>query len=681
MWPLVAGVVLLSAHAHAVGTRTFTLDTLDEMSGGDLKGVAVGSDGAVRAGWTLGSLPLPDSTACFSTLGLADGSILVGTGPSGKVFRVAGDQVALHADTQALAVTALAQAASGTVYAATMPDGKIFKIAQGKAEPFATLPDASHVWALAMDKSRTVLFAATGPTGKVFRIDAAGAVSVYYASDEPHLVSLAAAPTGELYAGSSGKGILYKITGPGRAEVLYDFSGEEVKGIAIGPGGAVWAIANEYGQPPDIPRRSPGAAHAAAGPSSQSMRLKPGKGVLVRFDAQGRPERMMRHDEFHYMSLALDDEGRPYVGTGADGRVYTVDDAHAVTLVANVDERQVGSLAAGGLPRNAARPGGAWACASDAAVLHRVLSVGGADAVWTSKPLDAGLRARFGRLGWRATGPLELSTRTGNTEKPDATWSPWSNPLAAPGPITSPAGRFVQVRARWKGDPKATLTEVTLPFVTENLRPVITEVTAAHKSQVPPTREGVVASGGDVPKHDTVVRVSWRVDNADSDTLRYRIAFRREDQQLWRDVLRPDEILSKTEYDWDTLAIPEGRYRIRVEASDELANAPDQVLKHALESSTVIVDNSPPEIRDLTMNGRKLVARLVDGLGPIARAELAVDGRLDWRPLAPADGIFDTADERLDADVSALVPPGPHIVAVRAFDAVGNVAVREVETK
>jgi hypothetical protein len=681
LWPLVGAAVLFSAHAGAVGTRTFELDTLDEMSGGDLKGVAVGSDGAVRAGWTLGSLPLPDSTACFATLGLADGSVLVGTSPSGKVFRVAGDQVALHADTQALAVTALAQAANGTVYAATMPDGKIFKITQGKAEPFATLPDASHVWALAMDKSRTVLFAATGPTGKVFRIDAAGTASVYFTSDEPHLVSLAAAPNGDLYAGSSGKGILYKITGPGRAEVLYDFSGEEVKAVAVAPNGAVWAIANDYGAPPEIPRRSRAAGREPAGPATTPLRAKPGKGVLVRFDAQGRPERMMKHDEFHYMSLALDDEGRPYVGTGAEGRVYTVDDAHAVSLVANVDERQVGALSAGGLPKGAARPGGAWACASDAAVLHRVLSVGGADSVWTSKPLDAGLRARFGQLGWRATGPLELSTRTGNTEKPDATWSAWSNPLVAPGRIASPSGRYVQVRARWKGDPKAALTEVTLPFVTENLRPVVTDVSAAHKSQAPSSREGVVASGGDVPKHDTVVRVTWRVDNADSDTLRYRIAFRREDQALWRDMLRPDEILSKTEYDWDTLAIPEGRYRIRVEASDELANAPDQALRHTLESSTVLVDNTPPDIRELAVNGRKLVARIVDGLGPVVRAEIAVDGRLDWRPLSPADGIFDAADERIDADVGALVPAGPHIVAVRAFDAVGNVAVREVETK
>src|SRR5207247_3613373 len=84
--------LLLSTNAHAVGTRTFVLDTLDELSGGDLKGVAVGSDGAVRAGWTLGNVPLTDVSSCFSGLTLVDGATLVGTGPTGKVFRVAGDQ-------------------------------------------------------------------------------------------------------------------------------------------------------------------------------------------------------------------------------------------------------------------------------------------------------------------------------------------------------------------------------------------------------------------------------------------------------------------------------------------------------------------------------------------------------------------------------------------------------------
>jgi hypothetical protein len=67
---LAAGLVLaplfFAGGAGAVGTRTFVLDTLEKMSGGDLKGVSVSSDGTVRAGLTLGSAPIPDATSVFA---------------------------------------------------------------------------------------------------------------------------------------------------------------------------------------------------------------------------------------------------------------------------------------------------------------------------------------------------------------------------------------------------------------------------------------------------------------------------------------------------------------------------------------------------------------------------------------------------------------------------------------
>jgi hypothetical protein len=352
--------------------------------------------------------------------------------------------------------------------------------------------------------------------------------------------------------------------------------------------------------------------------------------------------------------------------------VYTVDDAHTVSLVGDTDERQVGAIGVAGKTR--------FAVGSDPAVFHRVLSIGGADAVWTSKALDAGLRARFGHLTWQGTGPLEVSTRTGDTRTPDSTWSAWQGPIAQGGASPSPAGRFVQVRARLR-DASATIADVTVAFATENLRAVVTDVEAHEKGAAHESKEGLPASGGEPPKHDSVVHVSWKVDNPDSDELRYRVQFRREGQARWIDATPPDDVLTKPELEWDTAALPEGSYRLRVDASDEIANPPDDVTHHALESGPVRVDNTPPVFKALAINGRRLRAEVVDGIGPIARVEVAVDGRVEWRPVLPVDGIFDTADETVDADITPLVPsgPGPHVVAVRAFDAAGNSVVREVE--
>ena len=61
--------------------------------------------------------------------------------------------------------------------------------------------------------------------------------------------------------------------------------------------------------------------------------------------------------------------------------------------------------------------------------------------------------------------------------------------------------------------------------MTENLRAVVTDVEAHEKGAAhETTKEGIPASGGEPPKHDSVVHVTWKVDNPDSDELRYRVA-------------------------------------------------------------------------------------------------------------------------------------------------------------
>ncbi|HEX3770636.1 MAG TPA: hypothetical protein VHV30_07225 [Polyangiaceae bacterium] len=670
--------VAAAPDAAAVGTRTFELDSLEKLSGGDVKGVSIGSDGVVRAGWTIGNVPLPADAGTTATcaVGLADGSVLVGTGPAsgGKVVRIAADQASVFADTKESAVTALAVDRAGAVYAGTT-SGRIYKVTQGKAQLFATLAGVDNVFALAVDKAGTGLYAGTGAEGVVMHVEPSGASSVYFKADDPFVVSLAVAADGAVYAGTSGKGLLYRIASAGHATVLYDFPGSDVHAIALGPNGSVYAVVNEEPSSSSSENESSSSrrssARSPAGPAT-IPKPKPGKGNLWRFDARGRPERMMHHDDFHFMALAVDDRGVAFVGTGAEGRVYSVDDTHTVSLMADLDDRQATAVGVAGKTR--------FVLGSDPAVFHRVLAVGGADAVWTSKTLDAGLRARFGHMTWRSSGSIEVSTRSGDTSTPDGTWSAWQGPVPPGGAVGSPPGRFVQVRARLR-DASASIADVTLAFATENLRAVVTDVEAHEKGVTRETKEGLTASGAEPPKHDSVVHVSWKVDNPDSDELRYRVQFRREGQARWIDATPPDDVLTKTELDWDTTALPEGSYRVRVDASDEIANAPEETTHHALESAPVLVDNTPPVFKAVAMNGRRLHAEVVDGVGPIARVEVAIDGKPAWRPLAAADGIFDTAAETVDADLTSLLPPGPgpHIVAVRAFDAAGNAAVREIE--
>jgi hypothetical protein len=361
------------------------------------------------------------------------------------------------------------------------------------------------------------------------------------------------------------------------------------------------------------------------------------------------------------------------VGTAVEGRLYTVDDGHLERLLAHVDQRAVGALVMSGKRH--------WIIGSDPVVAHEIKGVGGADAVWTSKVLDAGLRATYGRLTWRATGTVEMSIRSGNTATPDDTWNAWSPPLAAPGVPKMDGARYTQIRARWSRDTQAGLRDVHLYFVTDNARAIITSIDASQRASGRTLRQGMQASGGEAPRASSSVKISWRVDNPDQDEMRYRLFYRLDAEAQWRPMAKPSDKITSTDYTWDTSSLPEGTYRILVEGTDELANPPDKVTKHSLTSGPVLVDNTPPVFKALDLRGRRLSGEVVDGVGPIARVEVSVAGSDEWRPIAPKDGVFDSPAEAFDADVSAIVPPGPAIVAVRAYDTAGNMVSRNVEAR
>jgi hypothetical protein len=672
---LSATLALAPSSALAVGTRSFDLDSLDDLSGGDLTNVAIDSHGAIRAGFELGKVGITEAQSAWGSVLLPDGSVLIGTGNEGKILRVSNSQVSVAATTGEMAVTSLAVAWNGDVIAGSFPKGRLFKLPKGEgkggqAAAFGTgLEGVEYIWALAFDPKSKSLYAATGPEGKVLRIDEQGRAQVHFDAEDAHIVSLAVAPDGTVYAGTSGKAMLFEISGPGRAKVLYDFDADDVSAIAVAKDGTVWATANKYSGSFSLPGKGSGGI---AGPSA-SRPSKPGEGVLVRFK-NGTPEEMMSDKKTHYQSLALDDAGVPYVGTGAEGRVYTVDDNHLTRLVADTDSRQVGSLLMAGKRR--------YLVGSDPVAFRDIKGEGGSEAVWTSKVLDAGMRASFGNLTWRGAGSVEISTRSGSTQEPDASWSSWTVLGTAPGKVKSPPGRYVQMRARFAKDPKAFVNELHLAFVTDNARAIVSSISAESKVQKRGSLStGMVSSGGKAPKPSSTVSLKWDVENPDKDELRYRISYRLEGQTTWRDALKPAEIFTGTSYEWDTSALPEGLYRVRVEATDELVNPPDRVTRHSLESSTVLVDNTPPVFKSISLSGRKLSGEVQDGLGPISRIEVSIAGTDDWRPIFPTDLVFDDPSEKFDTDLSSLVPPGSKLIAVRAYDQAGNSVSKELEAK
>ncbi len=126
-------------------------------------------------------------------------------------------------------------------------------------------------------------------------------------------MSVAVAPDGTVYTGASDKAKLYKVTGPGRATVLYDFGRTEVRAIAIGKKGEVYAIANEIKTGSYAPSKRSGSSKDIAGPVPKPPKTK-GKGTLYRFEPDGSPDQLLDDKDEHFVSLTVGDDGKPYVG-------------------------------------------------------------------------------------------------------------------------------------------------------------------------------------------------------------------------------------------------------------------------------------------------------------------------------------------------------------------------------
>lgn len=643
--------------AHASPTRVFVIDDAEALAAGETDGATVRSDGVVVRGTHFDRVELAGVSVAYSSLALADGSILVGTADQGRIYKLKNGESSVFSETHTVLVASLALGPNGIVYAGTLPEGKVFSVdAAGAATELAKLEGAQHVWSLAWSGTRNTLFAGTGPEGKVFAVTPAGQATLWYDAEASHIMSLGIEPGGSVLAGTSDKALLFRLRSANQAEVVFDFPGNELTALTIHQDGSIAVTANELPDPPSAP-----AAAATPPASSPPARPRAGKGRLWRIGTDGRSEQIFAREDGHFSSLWFANDGSLFVGLGIEGRIYRVLADRSWSTYADFDERQVVSLGGtGSIP--------SFALTSDGAAVYRPSNESANPGTWTSKVQDASSQGRFGAVTWRAVGSVRFQTRSGNTEEPNATWSEWSAPLTSPGPIRSASARYLQLRATLGAD--ATLYEVEAYYLPQNQRAYIKELTVKSKRTSSDT-----PAAGEAPRAPTGMAVAWKVDNVDNDSLRYRLWFRQERQTAWRPMLAEQETLTRAEYTWDTNVIPDGIYVLRVQVSDELANADPYALVSEAQSEPVLIDNTPPAL-SLELDHQTLKGHVTDALGPISRIEYTSDGR-SWRPLLPVDDLLDTNDERFELPVGALNALNG-IVAVRAFDAADNSATAEV---
>ena len=150
---------------------------------------------------------------------------------------------------------------------------------------------------------------------------------------------------------------------------------------------------------------------------------------------------------------------------------------------------------------------------------------------------------------------------------------------------------------------------------------------------------------------------------------------------LFRSLLK-DRISDKF-FSWDANTLPDGRYVVKVVASDSPANSEAEALADEKISQPFDIDNTPPAIRNLQARREsprvRVTLHAADAISTIKKAEYSVDGG-DWQFVLPSDLIADSLDEDFNF-LTAELSPGEHTIAVRVYDKVDNVGVEKVVVK
>ncbi len=737
---LVVGLVVLGASASlAVQTSFWQVGTFDDLLQGTMHGVLLTKDGALKLAPNAETVFNPDQTLALSLASDSKHNLYIGTGHQGKVFRVGPDMKGSLFFTAAEPdVFAMVEGPDGALYVATSPEGKIYRVTpDGNSKVFFD-PKTKYIWALEFDKQGH-LYAGTGDRGLIFRVDADGTGKVFFDSHQTHIMCLTEDSAGNLLAGSVPDGLIYRIPPDGKPFVLYKADYPEIHDLAVDSHGSIYAAAlgATGGQPVPFQLSAPGAAPVQGGTTTVTVTAstenqasetakdqKPaqtprpsasfnrpnaapfgammpqaptGRGALIRISPDLSAETIWTSNKESVFGLAVH-RNQVLFTTDQDGRIFEVDpneDGQNLTLVTQTHE----SLAT----RLLYQGNNLFVATSNIAKLMRLGQGNGPEGSYESSVKDTKFVSKWGVIAWRATVPqgasLKFYARSGNSDRPDPTWSDWSGPYNNPegSTIQCPSARYLQWKAVLQGstDSGPVLDDVTVSYLNQNLPPAIQSLNVSSSGErtgpsavsppviAPPAAGGALtvtssASGmpGPTPpvfqpdlQSPTVL--TWQAQDPNGDQLVYSLYVKATDEKEWH--LLKDK-MHQTVYVMEPNSLPDGKYVAKLVASDKESNPPSMAREDMLESAPFWIDNTPPDVRVLsqtaTSGGAEIHFQASDETSPLRSAAVSQDGK-EWRDITSDDGIIDSRSETFTVRVGNL-GPGEHVIILRAFDTAGN---------
>jgi hypothetical protein len=655
-----------------------------------------------------------------------DGTVYVATGDTGKIFSVAPDgKGQIFYSSEETHIRALALDSAGNVLAGTEPSGlvlRISKTADPSMQKSAQLTQAGRPGDTSPNTRRAfVLYETAKKEITALLQDASGNLYVAAVGEKtPVFPGFPQTPvTGPAATGS------FTVTLGPAGNAAAPLQQAQINPFAPIPGvnsSSVYRIAAD-GSPEELWSSRDDLVYALGLLPNGKVLLGTGnQGALVELEGNRIFSRLVRTTSGQVTSIASGPGGKLFLAAANPGKVLTL----------GPDNEPEGTYESQPFDTHLFTRWGRlqwWGQYSGGLQVKPAPDSGGLQV--KPAPDSGGLQSRMsgiapdaapGKNGGGAR--IEFYARSGNTSDPGNNWSPWAGPYsnAAGDRIEAPSARFIQ----WKmvlhdatGGPTPELDWVSVAYLPKNVAPEVTGIalqspgirvqgvalpgpgsgspapvqvrmpqpatpTSSFSSAFTAASITSLGSSSSSARFDAVPQgsaqkgyqaVVWTAEDANDDQLEFSIYFRGETETTWK--LLKDKLDTRY-YSWDTTAMPDGAYYLKIAASDAASNPAGEGLTSERESDRFEVDNTPPAIAQLTAEiaggagAVRVRFQASDPASSIARAQYSMDAD-DWTLVFPSGGLSDASRENYDFTLQKAAP-GEHTVTVRVYDQFENVS-------